>query len=105
METKKTQRTAIFPDKERIIYHNTFHKFSFLDRFRILFGCELSVHSKIETIFNASVTGNSEAKTHVSRFYVERNWLQRLFYPKDFATLSGTIIHEKLVAEYKSKHH
>ncbi len=69
MKTKKTQRTAVFTDEERIIYHNTFHKFSFFDRFRILLGRELSVHSKIETTFGAFVTGESEAKIIVVRLF------------------------------------
>ena len=72
MKTKNPQRTSVFPDEECIIYHNTFHKFSFLDRLRILFGRELSVCSKIETTFNASVTGNSEAKAHVTPLLVKK---------------------------------
>ncbi|WBX78345.1 hypothetical protein PG911_08805 [Tenacibaculum ovolyticum] len=51
------------------IYHNTHHRFSIIDRIRILFGRELHVFSEIECSDEAFLTGKSKASTRVESIF------------------------------------
>lgn len=53
------------------IHHSTFHKFSFLDRIKILIGKELRVDSEIE-ISKEVITGRSKARTFIPPFFPRR---------------------------------
>ena len=53
------------------IHHSTFHKFSFLDRIKILIGKELRIHSEIE-ISKEIVVGKSKARAFITSFFPKR---------------------------------
>lgn len=58
--------------KTDTIYHNTFHKFNFKDRIRILVGKKLTVTSRIETEGEAKVTGSSKAEIFVDPIFPKK---------------------------------
>ncbi|WP_272149120.1 hypothetical protein [Tenacibaculum aiptasiae] len=53
------------------IHHSTFHKFSFLNRIKILIGKELRVDSEIE-ISEEVVIGESKARAFIAPLFPRR---------------------------------